>query len=222
MRRQWGCWVTSRGRFTPAETTPIPVESALLTIDVQEDFADLIAGTRECVPAMQRVLEAYRNRGLPIIHVVRLYLPDGSNADLCRRNAGVVAPGSDGAELVSGLKPALSVRLDAPLLLTGGFQELAEGEWAMYKPRWDAFYRTALEEQLRKLGVTTVSVIGCNFPNCPRSTIYGASMRDFRVAAFVDAISGIYDRGIAELTNIGANVMQSEECAGWFAREAYV
>ncbi len=135
------------------------------------------------------MLAAFRKRGLPIIHVVRLYLADGSNADLCRRESirngsGLVTPGSDGAELVAGLTPDPSLRLDADLLLNGGFQEMWKNEWAMYKPRWDAFYSTPLEEHLRKLGVTTVAVIGCNFPNCPRATIYGASMRDFQVAIF--------------------------------------
>lgn len=201
--------------MTDSNTTPAPRESALLTIDVQEDFAQLIAGTRECVPAMQRVLTAYRERGLPIVHVVRLYLADGSNADLCRRSAGVVAPGSDGAELLDGIMADRAVRLDSGLLLDGRFQEMGKNEWAMYKPRWDAFHGTALDGRLRKLGVTTVSVIGCNFPNCPRATIYGASMRDFRVAIFADAISGIYDRGVEELTNIGVAAMRSEECAGW-------
>src|ERR1700735_3230782 len=96
-------------------TTPVPGESALLTIDVQGDFTDQgapaeIAGTRECLPAMRRVLDAYRQRGLPIVHVVSLYLRDGSNVDLCRRDAiragpGIVAPGSDGAEIVDELKP---------------------------------------------------------------------------------------------------------------------
>ncbi len=189
---------------------------ALLTIDVQEDFARLIAGTRECVPAMQRVLAAFRQRGLPIVHVVRLYLADGSNADLCRREsirngAPLVTPGSDGAELVAGLTPDPSMRLDADLLLNGGFQYVGKNEWVMYKPRWDAFYSTALEEHLRKLGVTTVAVVGCNFPNCPRATIYGASMRDFPVAIFAEAISGIYEKGIEELANIGVSAMRCED-----------
>lgn len=189
---------------------------ALLTIDVQEDFARLIAGTRECVPAMQRVLTAFRERGLPIVHVVRLYLPDGSNADLCRRESisegnGLVAPGSDGAELVAGLTPDPSLRLHAHLLLSGAFQELGKNEWAMYKPRWDAFHSTPLEEHLRKLGVTTVAVVGCNFPNCPRATIYGASMRDFQVAIFPEAISGIYEKGLTELANIGVSTMRCED-----------
>lgn len=189
---------------------------ALLTIDVQEDFARLISGTRECVPEMQRALAAFRRRGLPIVHVVRLYLADGSNADLCRREsfrngAGLVTPGSDGAELVPGLVPDPSARLDTGLLLNGGFQQLGKNEWAMYKPRWDAFHSTPLEGHLRKLGVTTVAVVGCNFPNCPRATIYGASMRDFQVAIFPEAISGIYEKGLAELANIGVSTMRCED-----------
>jgi nicotinamidase-related amidase len=191
----------------------------LLTIDVQEDFARQIPGTRECVPAMRRVVEAYRQHGLPIFHVVRLYLADSTNADLCRRAIrGVVTAESDGAELVAGLKPDSAVRLNAAALLNGELQRLRENEWAMYKPRWDAFHRTALEEHLRKRGITTVSVIGCNFPNCPRATIYGASMRDFRINTFVDAISGVYDKGLEELSNIGVAMMRSEECLNWLGR----
>lgn len=220
MCRLLGCWAILRGRFTLNDDhrlKPVPQESALLTIDVQEDFADRIAGTRECLPAMRRVLEAYRERRLPIVHVVRLYLPDGSNADLCRRGSGLVAPGSAGAELVSALKPDPSIRLDESTLLGGGFQLLRENEWAMYKPRWDAFYDTPLDAYLRKLGVSTVSVVGCNFPNCPRSSIYGASMRDFRVAAFADAISGIYAKGIEELQGIGVGMLRSDDCGCWLA-----
>jgi nicotinamidase-related amidase len=164
---------------------------------------------------------------LPIVHVVRLYLLDGSNADLCRRTTiatlgGVAAPGSMGAELAQGIGPDSALRLDAGVLLRGELQELRKNEWVIYKPRWDAFYGTRLEDHLRSCGVSTVSVIGCNFPNCPRATIYGASMRDFRVAVFTDAISGIYNRGIAELTRIGVAAMRSDECAGWLARTADV
>ena len=205
--------------MTNAFTRPVPLESALLTIDVQEDFAGQIPGTWECVPAMRRVVDAYRQHGLPIVHVVRLYLLDGSNADLCRREVrGVVTPGSDGAELVGKLKPDGSVGLNAGALLNGELQELRKNEWAMYKPRWDAFHGTPLEEHLRKRGVTTVSVVGCNFPNCPRATIFGASMRDFRINIFVDAISGVYDKGLEELGNIGVAMMRSEECMDWLGR----
>ena len=200
---------------------PIPESSALLTIDVQRDFSDRgavaeIPGTQDCIPAMRRVLDAYRRRRRPIVHVVRLYLADGSNADVCRREAiesgnQVVLPGSLGAELVDPLKPSPHLRLDAEVLLSGKMQRLAEHEWAMYKPRWDAFYGTPLEQHLRDLGVTTVVIVGCNFPNCPRTTVYGASMRDFRAVLIADAVSGVYEQGLRELQGIGVMTPRSEE-----------
>lgn len=196
--------------------------AALLTIDVQRDFAlpeavAEIPGTAEAAPRMGRLVEAFRRAGRPVIHVVRLYLPDGSNADLCRREAlergeRIVLPGSDGAELLDELKPSPAARLDAERLLAGELQELGANEWAMHKPRWGAFYLTPLEEHLRGMGVDTVVVCGCNFPNCPRATVYEASERDFRVVLVADAVSGLYERGAEELARIGVGLLGSEEC----------
>ena len=52
---------------------------------------------------------------------------------------------------------------------------------------------------------------GCNFPNCPRTSIYEASERDFRVVLAHDAISGLYERGERELANIGVRLMSTPE-----------
>lgn len=62
---------------------------------------------------IQMLLDAYRKHTLPIIHIVRLYLPNGSNVDLCRKKNieegdTIVYPGSDGAEILKELKPYLS------------------------------------------------------------------------------------------------------------------
>ena len=205
-------------------TTPVPERSVLLTIDVQQDFTAPgavaeIAGTNDRLPVMRRVLDAYRIQHLPIVHVVRLYLPDGTNADLCRRTAlengkAVVLPGSAGAELVAPLKPDPDARLDATLLLANQMQLLTDREWAMYKPRWDAFFGTPLEAHLRSLGVNTAVVVGCNFPNCPRATVYGASARDFRVVLIADAVSGVYDQGLRELNSIGVSTPSAAEYLG--------
>jgi len=202
-------------------TTPVPERSVLLTIDVQQDFTAPgavaeIAGTHDRLPVMRRMLDAYRRQHLPIVHVLRLYLPDGTNADLCRRAAiengnAVVFPGSAGAELAEPLKPASDTHVDATLLLANQLQLLADNEWAMYKPRWDAFYGTPLESHLRSLGVNTIVVVGCNFPNCPRATVYGASVRDFRVALIADAVSGVYDQGLRELNGIGVSTPSADE-----------
>lgn len=207
------------------EIEPNPASAALLTIDVQRDFylpgaPAEVAGTREAIPAMRQVVDSFRGCRRPIIHVVRLYQADGSNVDLARRalvkgGQQLVAPGTEGAELADELKPDMTVTLDADRLLAGGLEKVGEAEWVMYKPRWGAFFDTPLYDFLGRLGVESLVVCGCNFPNCPRTTIYEASERDLRVALVSDATSGLYERGEVELANIGVRLFSAEECEAW-------
>ena len=193
--------------------------SALITIDVQRDMLDgqpfEIPGTSQIVPNLQRLTRFFRSHRRPIVHIVRLYEQDGSNVDLCRREevergAQLVIAGSMGSQTAAPLLPSCDAELDAPVLLSGGVQELGPFEWAIYKPRWGAFYRTPLEEHLRRLHVSTLVFTGCNFPNCPRTSIYEASERDFRIVAIEDAISALYDRGLEELAGIGVVVTDTD------------
>jgi nicotinamidase-related amidase len=161
---------------------------------------------------MARLARTFRMAGRPIIHMIRIYQPDGSNADLSRREAledgaQIVLPSTPGVELAVELLPASGVRIDAELLLSGEPQVLGPSEWALFKPRWGAFFRTALEAMLSESGVSTLIFSGCNFPNCPRTSIYEASERDFRLVLAEDAISGLYDRGRRELQAIGVAMM---------------
>jgi len=194
--------------------------AALVTIDTQQDTLDgqpfEVPGTSAALPEMRRLAEAFRTAGRPIVHVVRLYRPDGSNVDPCRRRAveegaRLVLAGSPGAEPAPGLLPADAPRLDTPLLLAGGIQHVGPGEVVIYKPRWGAFFQTPLEAHLRALGVSTLLFAGCNFPNCPRASIYEASERDFRIVLAEDATSGLYERGKDELRTIGIVLMNAAE-----------
>jgi nicotinamidase-related amidase len=197
--------------------------AALLTIDVQNDVLAgapfEFASPEAVIPNMVQVVQAFRTAHRPIVHVVRLYLRDGSNADLCRRTSieqgqgGLIAD-TEGSDLVKELKPSPHVSLDASLLLEGRLQPLAEREVAMFKPRWGAFFGTPLSEHLGQADISTVVVIGCNFPNCPRTSIYEASERDFRVVAVTDAISRFDDRDASELADIGVVLATSAEVAG--------
>lgn len=202
-------------------TDPRIAKSVLITIDTQNDFTlddapAQIVGTANVIPNMARLLESYRKKGMPIIHVVRLYLRDGSNVDLCRKQAieegkEIVAPESDGAELVDELKPDTSIKLNADMLLSGEMQQISDNEFVMYKPRWGAFYGTALEEFLKELEVDTVVFSGCNYPNCPRTSIYEASERDYRVLLVKDAMSQLYPKGEEEMHNIGVSLLNTNE-----------
>jgi nicotinamidase-related amidase len=147
--------------------------------------------------------------------VIRLYLPDGSNADISRRaalraGASIARPGTTGADLAPDLLPPGSA-LDAEELLGGRLQHVGGDEHVLFKPRWNAFFGTPLEGELRSWGVDTVVVAGCNFPNCPRGTLFGASERDFRAVAVSDAISGWTGTAEKELAAIGVCVASSAE-----------
>jgi nicotinamidase-related amidase len=203
-------------------TAPHFEAAALVSIDVQRDTLDgrplEIPGTSAAVAAMAALADAFRRAGRPIVHVVRLYREDASNVDLCRRGlvedgARILTPGDEGAELAPGLAPDGAPGLDGDALLAGELQPLGPAEWAMYKPRWGAFYETGLEDHLRRLGVDTLAFCGANFPNCPRTSIYEASERDFRIVLAPDAVSGVYDRGRAELEGIGVVLMDAAALA---------
>ena len=193
--------------------------SALITIDVQIDTLDgqplEVPGTSAALPHLGRLSAAFRHAGRPIVHVVRLYLGDGSNAEPFRRaivtSRPVLRPGTNGRSLARELLPTSAPDLDDDLLLGGQLQSLGADEVAMYKPRWGAFYETPLADHLAAHDVDTVVIAGCNFPNCPRATIYEASERDLQVIAVADATSGATDQRLADLAPIGVSVMSTDE-----------
>ena len=199
-------------------TEPNLQSSALITIDTQRDTLDghplEIPGTSAALPKIKMVLDAYREKGLPIVHIVRIYKEDGSNVDLCRKEAvengaQMLLENSPGCEPAAGMFNT-NVKLDTELLLSGGIQKISHNEVIIYKPRWGAFYKTPLESHLKEVGADTLVFAGCNFPNCPRTSIYEASERDFKIVLLEDAVSGLYPKGIEEMLNIGVRVLKAE------------
>ena len=154
--------------------------SALITIDVQRDTLNdqplEVPGTSNALPHIKQLLDTYRNCKLPIIHIIRIYKTDGSNVDLCRRTlvekgTPILNEDSLGAELAKELFDDDIVRYDSKLLLSGGIQTITENEVIIYKSRWGAFYKTPLQKHLQTLKVDTLIFSGCNYPNCPRTSI---------------------------------------------------
>ncbi|WP_228011496.1 isochorismatase family cysteine hydrolase [Nonomuraea phyllanthi] len=138
---------------------------------MQRDFVADIAGTTEVLPAVRRLADVFRREGRPVVHIVRLYLPDGSNAE----------------------------------------QQIGPNEHILYKPRWSAFFRTRLLEHLAERAVSTVVVAGCNYPNCPRSTLVDATQHDLRTVAVRDAVSGWIADADREMTGMGIACLDTSE-----------
>lgn len=210
-----------------AHTAPQWDRSAVVVIDVQHDFVDPhgampVPGTAATLDAIGKVLAAARRAGRPIVHVVRLYVSGGSDTDLPRRaaiegGARIVVPGSAGSQIPDGLLPR-KVELDADLLLAGKTQDVTTDEVVMYKPRWSAFHRTALHRWLHERDITTVVVLGCNLPNCPRATLFDASNHDYRTVLVTDATSQSTPPRLEDLTLIGTNLLSAEQVVNALVR----
>ena len=194
--------------------------AALITIDTQKDVLDgqpfEIPGTTAVLPQMQTLLQGFRKHNKPIVHIVRIYKKDGSNVDLCRRRAviqgaQIIIENTQGSELADELLADPSVELDHQKLLSGSIQKVSANEVIIYKPRWGAFFQTPLDAHLKRMGISTLIFIGCNYPNCPRTSIYEASERDYKIILVEDAVSGLYPIGLAEMKNIGVFPMKSSD-----------
>ena len=216
--------------MTPPDPFTIPEydRAALITIDVQNDTLDdgsfEVPGTSTMLPQIHQLCRTFRAAGRPIVHVIRIYTPDAHDADRCRIGsllAGkrILLKGSQGRRPADALLPTQDVQIDDDLLMSGSIQPIGPAEALVFKPRWGAFYRTPLEDHLRDQAVSTLVFCGCNYPNCPRVSIYQASERDFRITAAVDAISGLGPSEIEGLERIGVNCATSETICRRFEYE---
>ncbi|MCG8530113.1 MAG: cysteine hydrolase [Desulfovibrionales bacterium] len=203
-------------------TQPHPERSALLTIDLQNDFV-LPGAPAEGAGALSAAKKAgkmaalYRSLGLPVIHVVRVYTKDddAESVDACRREAiqdglTLVMSGTEGMQLAKGLVPE-GTWLDGELLRTGEIQQISARECVLYKPRWSAFDRTPLLSVLDGYDVDTVAVCGTWFANCIRTSLYEATANEIRAVALEDAIAGMNNIGKEDLVKIQCGVCSCEE-----------
>src|SRR5690606_404128 len=146
--------------------------SALLIIDMQNDFAKTsgsayIEGTAGMTKNLAGMANYFRARKRPVIHIIRLYLEDGSNAELCRKSViregtKMVVPCTDGARIAGELLPPDARAHAVEDLRAGKILSNGEQEFVVYKRRWAAFYGIALDAWLRNVGIDSLVIAGCN------------------------------------------------------------
>ena len=93
-------------------------------------------------------------------------MPTCAGASLIESGKSIVRPGTKGAEIVDALKPD-GPRRWMPTRCWRAKRKLGAREWALYKPRWSAFYGTRLDALLRQTGCEYAGVRGLQFPQLP-------------------------------------------------------
>jgi len=181
-------------------------KTAFLIVDMQNDFClpgapFEVTGAMKVAEKIKEALEACRKHGLPIIHVIRYYRPDGSDVEITRyegfkKAGGALIEGTKGAEIVDILKPK-------------------DGEYVIVKQRWSAFFQTELDVLLKRLGVDQVVVTGVQTPNCIRGTVWDANSLDYEVIVLTDGTGAktkeVHEANLFDMKNIGIQLMTTEE-----------
>jgi ureidoacrylate peracid hydrolase len=171
-----------------------PGRTALLVVDMQGGFVDPgeameVSPARACVPVIRGLLDAFRDRRLPVVFTAFVYSPDvpllvgelhpehkpaapGAPRGFGTPSSSCLA-GSPSARVVDALAP----RPDEPVI---------DKRW------YDAFAGSALDGALRARGVTSLVVTGTMTDICVLATVIGAFNREYRVTVVDDAVATLW------------------------------
>lgn len=163
------------------------------------------------IPAVQKLLEACRRNGVPVVHVTT-----------CYQNTDVADPNTDMGlwqhkipiEVVAESKPelwAIDSRI-APIT----------GEQVVLKKRASAFHGTYLAGYLRAAGVDTIIVTGVTASACVRETVCDGLADGFRTIvareAVGDRIPGAVAWNLFDLDAKFADVEDTAACVAYLDR----
>jgi nicotinamidase-related amidase len=183
--RGWPIEVKESRVLTTLEAKTDPAHTALLLVDLQNDFCDpegAIAKRSEDVsfitdtlPAIQELLEGARTAGVQVVHINAAYGGLYASEASLSAGAGVGAtaccvPGSWGAETIAPLKPI-------------------DGEWLVTKHRFSPFPDSRLELLLRSNGIRTVVVCGVTTHCCVEATVRDACHKDYYAVVPGDCVA---------------------------------
>ncbi len=151
-----------------------PKTTALIVVDMQNDFVSeggalVVPQARETVPAIRRLLALARGHGMAVFFTQDTHDPGDIEFAIWGQH---VVRGSWGWQIVDDLAPR-------------------PGERVIQKLRYDGFFGTSLDHELRLRGVTTVIVCGTVANICVLHTAGSAAIRGYRVILPVDAISAL-------------------------------
>ena len=176
------------------------MKEALLIIDMQNGVARRREFAREAILKIRQVLDAFREKGEPVIHILRVHRPDGSDVEKFRlagfKEQPFLVEGTEDAEVVEELKPI-------------------NGEYTVKKQRFSAFFQSNLEMILKRLGIDMLVICGVQTPNCVRATVVDAIGYDYDIILLSDATRAaseeVHKANLHDMENMGVGISTTEE-----------
>jgi nicotinamidase-related amidase len=174
-----------------------PSRSALVIIDMQRDFIEpggfgaalgndvrLLA---PIIPTVGRLLGAFRELGLTVVHTKECHRPDLSDCPPAKRLRGrgdtrIGDPGPMGRVLVDGEPGADFIALLRP----------APGELVIAKPGKGSFYATPLQQELQARRITHLFITGVTTEVCVQTTMREANDRGYECLLIEDATESYF------------------------------
>ncbi len=157
-----------------SRVTVDPARTVLVVVDMQNDFvksggALVVATAAATIPAIQRLLRLARASGMAVFYTQDTHDPGDMEFPIWGQH---VLRGSWGWRIVDELAPR-------------------SGERVIEKLRYDGFFGTSLDHELRLRGIATVIVCGTVANICVLHTAGSAALRGYKVILPLDAISAI-------------------------------
>jgi nicotinamidase-related amidase len=167
-------------------------KEALLVIDMLNDFvregAPLeVPDTRKIIPVIRKEIDRAHAEGRPVVYVCDAHALDDREFSKFGWPAHAVK-GTQGARVVDELKPG-------------------KDDIVIEKTTYSGFYKTRLDETLRRLSVDAVRLTGDVTHICVMFTASDAVLRDYAVTVVEDGIAGLTKEDHDAALRIMKNVM---------------
>ena len=169
----------------------------LVVIDMQRDFIEPggfgaslgndVSLLQAIIPTTRRLIQGFRDAGLPVIHTRECHRPDLSDLPPAKRDRGspslrIGDPGPMGRILIAGEPGADIIPELAPL----------PGECVIDKPGKGAFYGTDFGAHLQRLALRQLVFAGVTTEVCVQTTMREANDRGYDGLLATDATESYF------------------------------
>ncbi len=154
------------------------MNTALLVIDMQEQFRDDLRKRKSFIDTVKRVASSCARAGIPVFHITAEFTPEFLPLFNREKGSSICMAGTPEAEEIAELKAIACTE-------EGHYRQ---GHYPLVKPHYDAFFATSLDCQLKRLEVDTLLVTGLFTHWCVLSTVFSAISRDYCVHVIKDCV----------------------------------